>query len=335
MALGAEIGVILLLFMLGLEYSAAELTSGLRRHAPAGVADIVLNFTPGFIAGCCSDGARSPRLPRRHHVRLVVGHHRATARRPAVAGEPGDPGGDLDPRDRGPRDGGLPLVDRRARERCGACRGRDHAGGRLERGRSTARRRTTVGPHLSDAVFSRSTETLVLTVLGITFLVAGCRRRFGICAAVGAFLVGLMLSGPAAERAHDLLGPMRDLFAAIFFVFFGLSIDPATIPPIIGVAVMLGVVTIATKVSPGGGAPGERASPHGDASGRASPWWREASSRSRSPASGWRGGSNPGWRRSQGHTCCSWPSSGRWRRGSSIPIVLRVQTRARASSSAR
>ena len=107
------------------------------------------------------------------------------------------------------------------------------------------------GHIVSDAVFSRSDQTLVLTVLGITFLVAGVSEQIGISAAVGAFLVGLMLSGPAAERAHDLLGPMRDLFAAIFFVFFGLSIDPATIPPIIGVAVVLGLVTIATKVLTG------------------------------------------------------------------------------------
>ena len=107
------------------------------------------------------------------------------------------------------------------------------------------------GHIVSDAVFSRSDQTLVLTVLGITFLVAGLSEQIGISAAVGAFLVGLMLSGPAAERAHDLLGPMRDLFAAIFFVFFGLSIDPATIPPIIGVAVLLGLVTFATKVLTG------------------------------------------------------------------------------------
>ena len=48
--LGAEVGVILLLFMLGLEYSASELTSGLKRHAPAGVVDLALNFTPGLVA---------------------------------------------------------------------------------------------------------------------------------------------------------------------------------------------------------------------------------------------------------------------------------------------
>jgi CPA2 family monovalent cation:H+ antiporter-2 len=107
------------------------------------------------------------------------------------------------------------------------------------------------GHVVSDALFHRSDQTLVLTVFGITLLVAGVSELVGISAAVGAFLVGLMLSGPAAERAHDMLGPMRDLFAAFFFVFFGLSIDPATIPPILGIAVLLGVVTAATKVLTG------------------------------------------------------------------------------------
>jgi CPA2 family monovalent cation:H+ antiporter-2 len=107
------------------------------------------------------------------------------------------------------------------------------------------------GNTLSDLVFSRSDQTLVLTVLGITFVVAGVSELVGISAAVGAFIVGLMLSGDAADRAHDLLEPMRDLFAAIFFVFFGLSIDPSTIPPILGIAVALAVVTAATKVATG------------------------------------------------------------------------------------
>src|SRR5712691_5318970 len=48
---GAEIGVLLLLFMLGLEYSGEELKENLRLGLPAGIADLVLNFTPGFVAG--------------------------------------------------------------------------------------------------------------------------------------------------------------------------------------------------------------------------------------------------------------------------------------------
>ncbi|HZA84121.1 MAG TPA: cation:proton antiporter, partial [Actinomycetes bacterium] len=48
---GAEVGVILLLLLLGLEYSASELVGSLRDAAPAGLVDLVLNFTPGLIAG--------------------------------------------------------------------------------------------------------------------------------------------------------------------------------------------------------------------------------------------------------------------------------------------
>jgi monovalent cation:H+ antiporter-2, CPA2 family len=49
--IGAEIGVLLLLFMLGLEYSGGELKANLRVGVPAGIADLVLNFTPGLITG--------------------------------------------------------------------------------------------------------------------------------------------------------------------------------------------------------------------------------------------------------------------------------------------
>src|SRR5690242_20754388 len=45
--LASEIGVILLLLLLGLEYSAKELVTGMRRSWPAGVVDILLNATPG------------------------------------------------------------------------------------------------------------------------------------------------------------------------------------------------------------------------------------------------------------------------------------------------
>src|SRR5687767_15440330 len=49
--IGSEIGLVLLLFMLGLEYSARDLLSTMRRSKRAGVLDIVLNYTPGLVAG--------------------------------------------------------------------------------------------------------------------------------------------------------------------------------------------------------------------------------------------------------------------------------------------
>src|SRR5437868_1569718 len=49
--IGAEIGVLLLLFMLGLEYTGDQLRDNLQKGFPSGVADFVLNFPPGLIAG--------------------------------------------------------------------------------------------------------------------------------------------------------------------------------------------------------------------------------------------------------------------------------------------
>jgi len=81
--------------------------------------------------------------------------------------------------------------------------------------------------------------------------VAGIAQRLQVSAAIGAFLVGIALSGPIAERAHDLISPLRDLFAATFFFFFGLQIDPATLPPVILLAVGLGLITTLTKILTG------------------------------------------------------------------------------------
>src|SRR5215831_17746732 len=49
--LGAGIGVLLLLFMLGLEYSGEELGRNLHRGLPAGILDFLLNFPPGLLTG--------------------------------------------------------------------------------------------------------------------------------------------------------------------------------------------------------------------------------------------------------------------------------------------
>ena len=60
-ALVAEIGVLLLLLTLGLEYSTDELRQGLRSGAAAGVVDAIANFVPGFAAGLCWAGRCWPR----------------------------------------------------------------------------------------------------------------------------------------------------------------------------------------------------------------------------------------------------------------------------------
>jgi CPA2 family monovalent cation:H+ antiporter-2 len=72
-----------------------------------------------------------------------------------------------------------------------------------------------------------------------------------VSAAIGAFLVGLALSGPVQHRAGAVIGPLRDLFAAVFFVFFSFQIDPTKLVDAFAPAALLAVVAIAGKLGTG------------------------------------------------------------------------------------
>jgi len=69
--------------------------------------------------------------------------------------------------------------------------------------------------------------------------------------AIGAFRVDIARSGSVAEQAHRLVSPLRDLFAAMFFFFFGLEIDPASLVPALPFAVGVAALTTVTKVVTG------------------------------------------------------------------------------------
>jgi CPA2 family monovalent cation:H+ antiporter-2 len=120
------------------------------------------------------------------------------------------------------------------------------------------------GHHLSDRLSAGNDEALLLALFGLTLAVGGVAQRLEISAAVGAFLTGLALSGPAQERARTLIGPLRDLFAPIFFLFFSFQIEPGDLPGAIVPALALAIVTIGTKVATGWLAAGRAgASPKG------------------------------------------------------------------------
>ena len=99
--------------------------------------------------------------------------------------------------------------------------------------------RVTSATGISHRLTDAEDEQVLLRVFGITLVVAGLTTLLDASAAVGAFLVGLALTGQAAERSRALLSPLRDVFAAVFFVSFGLSIDPST--PATGAAVRRGI----------------------------------------------------------------------------------------------
>ena len=251
----STIGVVLLLLVLGLEYSATDLIGGLRTNAPVGLADLVLNAVPGLLAAWAmgwgfpsatalagvttisSSGIVAKLLdsvPSAHRqgkslrnatVSILVIEDLAVAVY-------------------------LPILSAMIANNRGA----------------SALLTTTVailglalalvialklGHRVSRLVAHPNRETLLLTVLGLAMLVGGGAEKVHISAAVGAFMFGLALSEHIVDNARKVLVPLRDLFAAAFFVLVGLRTDPATIPSALVPAGALAVAGVATKLATG------------------------------------------------------------------------------------
>lgn len=250
--LGAEIGLILLLLTLGLEYSARELVSTLKAQAPAGLVDILLNFTPGLLAGLFLGWGMLPAA-----VLGGVTYVSSSGIASKLLHELGRVGNRETPVVLS-----ILVIEDLAMSVYLPILAALLIGGVTVSGLVTAvaavagvvaflavAQRVDVG--LSKILFSRSDEALLLTILGLAILVAGIAELIQVSAAVGALLVGIALSGPAARGARALLAPLRDFLAAIFFAFFGLSVDPTQIRPVLGTALALALVTAITKFAAG------------------------------------------------------------------------------------
>lgn len=250
--LGAEIGVLMLLLTLGLEYSSEELRAGLKGGGVPGAVDALLGFVPGLVAGLLlgwsvpaavllggvtwisssgviskvlSDLGRMGYRETPSVLNLLVIEDLAMAVY-------------------------LPVV-------AAIVAGEDMM--------STAVTVTialvAVGVvlwvaiaygHLMSVRLDRgNNEALLLAVFGLTLVVGGLAQQLQISAAIGAFLVGLALSGPVQERASELIKPLRDLFAAMFFLFFAFQIDPGELPAALLPAAGLLLVTGAGKMVTG------------------------------------------------------------------------------------
>ncbi len=216
----AEIGVVLLLLALGLEFTSAELITSLRRHGSSGLVDLVLNAPPGAIAGVvlglpwqgCLALAGVTWISSSGIVARLLGDLGRLANRetPAVLSV-------LVTEDLA-MVVYLPLV--------GALLvggGALAAVGSLAVAAAAAAVTLVValryGDRIARLLEHSSQEVLLLGALGLVLLVAGAAERLQVSAAVGAFLVGIALSGEVAHRTRELLTPLRDFAAALFFLF--------------------------------------------------------------------------------------------------------------------
>lgn len=250
--IGAEIGVILLLLTLGLEYTADELVAGLRRSARVGVLDLVLNAAPGAAAGLLLGWG-----PIGAMVLAGVTYATSSGITAKLLSDLGWLGNRETPSvlsilvmEDLAMAVYLPILTT-------VLSAAGVASGALSLGIAVAAVAVVLvlalrfGRQIERFVASPNDEVLLLKVLGLAILVAGAAQELKVSAAVGAFLVGIALSGPIAHTARQLLSPLRDLFAAVFFVFFGLQTNPTHLLPVAGAAVTLAAVGVVTKLVTG------------------------------------------------------------------------------------
>ncbi|MFD4016802.1 cation:proton antiporter [Streptomyces sp. SH5] len=99
---------------------------------------------------------------------------------------------------------------------------------------------------------TKDDELLVISFLGVAVFIAGVSEMFGVADAIGAFMVGLMLgSTSSGDRILKLVHPLRDAFGAIFFFAFGLSIDPGDLPSVLWPVVAAVLLTLAMNIAAG------------------------------------------------------------------------------------
>lgn len=244
----AELGVVLLLLLLGLEYSAQELVSTARRQARAGIADIVLNATPGAVlalllgwgwigalalggityissSGIVSQVVRDLRWRRNPETKPVVS---VLVIEDLVMAPY------------------LPILSV-------VLTGAGLVSGLITVGTALLVVAVVVvialkgNVRLHRVLSPRDPVGLLLIVFGVAIAAAGLAGLVDFSPAVAAFLVGLLLTGEVAEVARRRLDPLRDVLAAVFFAYFGLVVDPGELPAVLLPAALLAIVTIGTK----------------------------------------------------------------------------------------
>jgi monovalent cation:H+ antiporter-2, CPA2 family len=245
---GAEIGALLLLLVLGFEYSANDLVQTLRKRWHTGVADLLLNGIPaaglayalgygpigalafGGIMFVSSSGIASQMIRETGWAKSLL------AKR--VTGALVIEDLLLAPY--------LPLV-------ASVALGLGAWSGLISVGVAFV---ITVGIFLLSAgreipglrsLSQRGPGVLLLLVFGLALAVAGAANLSGFSGAIAAFLLGMLLSGEIAETLRSRFAPLREIFSAIFFLFFGLSIAFVDVLAVLPIAVAFSLLGVAGK----------------------------------------------------------------------------------------
>ncbi len=252
--LAAELGIVFLLFFLGLEFSVGQLVGDWRRIATAGTVDFLFNFGAGVALGVL--------FGRTALETLLIAGIVYISSSAVVTKSIIDRGWVANPESE-PILGTLVFEDVVIAVYLALVAALVTGGGGLAGAAGDVLRAFAFlgavaavawyGSGLVERAFDLPNDELfLLHVVGATTLIAAAALATGVSEAVAAFFVGTAFSGTShVERIEDVVAPVRDLFAAVFFFAIGLTTDVtllAGVAPLLAAAVVL---TTATKVASG------------------------------------------------------------------------------------
>ena len=108
--------------------------------------------------------------------------------------------------------------------------------------------RKAIPPLIDKVASAENREILLLSVLGVCFGYALLANVVGLSVAIGAFLAGVLVAeSKSSEVSKVLSSPIKDMFVAIFFVSVGALMDITQLDSYIFIAIALIAVTIAMK----------------------------------------------------------------------------------------
>lgn len=249
---GAEIGAILLLLVLGFEYSASELASSMKKRWHAGLMDILLNAVPAailaFILGYGPVGAlafagimfiSSSGIASQLIRETGWGKSNVAKRVTSVLV--------FEDILMAPY---LPIL---AAVTLGLSVWAGLISVTVALGVTMSIFLIAIGREIPGlkSLAKRGPGVLLLLVFGVTLAAAGAATLAGFSGAIAAFLIGMLLTGEVAESLRSRFAPLREIFSAIFFLFFGLSISFLDVVSVLPVAIAFSVLGIAGKLAVG------------------------------------------------------------------------------------
>ena len=249
----AELGVVFLLFFIGVEFSVAKLLAEPRRIVAAGGVDLLVNVALGFVLGLAFGFSLVESV---FLAGIVYPSSSAVITKSLI-----DLGWIADPESEGIL--GVLVVEDVVMAiylaiLAALAIGGPLADALLPLGESLLflllfALLATVGSGLVERAFdTRSNELFLLRVVGLTALLAGFALTTGVSEAVAAFFVGAAISeSDLKPRLESVVAPARDLFAAVFFFAIGLGTDPTAVAGVAGLLAVGVVVTAVAKLGTG------------------------------------------------------------------------------------